>query len=86
MNDRLENGFAIGKFVSAENAVKYSRTKWNRMGWDEQRKYATQMNRRVTKYNVMFKDESFVSVPKAMYDQIRLPELPEKNYWQNYSA
>jgi len=86
LNDRLDNGFATGKFISTENAVKYSRTKWNRLDWDEQRKYAVQMNRQVTKYNVMFKDESFVSVPKSMYDQIRLPELPAKNYWQNYSA
>lgn len=84
LNDRLESGYAVAKFTSTENAVRYSRSKWNKMGWDEQKKYAAQMNRKVIKYNVQFKDESFVSVPKAMYDQIRLTELPEKNFYQQY--
>lgn len=86
LNDRLENGKAIGKFISKENAIGYSRTKWNKLGWDEQRKYAEQMNRQVTKYNVMFDDESFVSVPRNVYEQIKLQELPEKNFWQKFTA
>lgn len=86
LNDRLENGYAVAKFVSTENAVRYSRSKWNKMGWDEQKKYAAQMNRKVVKYNIQFKDESWVPVPKAMYDMIQLPETSPKNYWQEYSA
>ena len=84
LNDRLENGIAVSKFISQENAVQYNRVKWNRLDGNEQKAYAEKMNRKVMKFDVQFKDESFVAVPKAVYDQITLPELPEKNFFQQH--
>lgn len=86
INDRLESGFAVAKLTTIENAVRYNRIKWNKLDWNGQKKYADQMNRKVQKYNIMFKDETFIAVPKSMYDQVQLPELPPKDYSQQYSA
>lgn len=85
LNDRLEDGFATGKFISIENKIDYNRRKFNQMaGNGAQDAYRMKLNQKVTRYNIQFKDESFVRVPKAMYDQIQLPELPQKNFYQEY--
>ena len=85
--DLIKNGEFVSKFKSIENAVKYSRNKFNRMNYAEQKEYYDKINKQKTIYNLRLRDNSFYAVSKEIYDYAKdLPEEEEQNLFIKYYA
>lgn len=71
---------AIAKFRATENAVEYRKKTFNRT--DDQQAYIARVNKKKTTHNILYSDESWLTVSKATYDGYDLPEQPERDYYQ----
>lgn len=86
LRDLLSKNVFDGKYKSIENAVKFNRLKDFRMNGPEQQEYYKRVNKKKTVYNLKYTgdDSTSIDVSKEVYDYANLPELPERNYYEEF--
>lgn len=78
MREMIESGDYVRKEKSEQNKYEYSRTKYNRMDAKQQAEYEKKLKEKKISYRLYGKDDSFIEVPKTVFDAIKDKNQTEK--------
>lgn len=82
--DAIDGGNFTARQVSVENAVKYNRRKYNRMGWDEQKEYVKSLLKKKTVYSLVNPNGHFVDCPKLVWEYAQKLPIIEMNFYREW--